>query len=433
MSTFYPSGRTAVEIAASLAAAVRSGRLAAGDPVPPVRALAARLAVNPNTVASAYGRLRDAGLLVTGGRRGTRVAAPPERTDWLPAPPAGLRDLASGNVDAALLPRLDPAWLAPFALTGYDAEHDDPDLLACAREWLATQGVPAEAMGVFSGTLDAIERALRARVPAGGLVWVEDPGWPPLFALLRSLRLRMEPLPALAPGVDAVRAAGTAAPAAIIVTPRAQNPTGACLDASRLKRLCALARRAEALLVLDDYWGPLGAPAAALPRELPPDWLFVASTSKFVGPDLRVAVAVGPAALIDDLKRQQAVGPRWVSLLLQRLAAALWRSSAASGVLRRARRAYAQRRAAVTKALRARGIDMPKDGEGLHVWVPVLDEAAVTQAMAARGWAVQAGAPFRLRSPPAIRISLGNLEAKDAQPLAGDLAAVLSAPRRVMI
>lgn len=48
-----------------------SGRLAPGEALPPVRKLAERLVVNPNTVARAYRELEAAGVLVT--RRGAGV------------------------------------------------------------------------------------------------------------------------------------------------------------------------------------------------------------------------------------------------------------------------------------------------------------------------------------------------------------------------
>jgi hypothetical protein len=48
----------------------------------------------------------------------------------------------------------------------------------------------------------------------------------------------------------------------------------------------------------------------------------------------------------------------------------------------------------------------------------VADEAAVAQHMAARGWAVQAGAPLRLGSGPAIRINLAALGLRDVWALA---------------
>jgi GntR family transcriptional regulator len=53
---------------------VASGRLAPGEELPPIRVLADRLTVNPNTVARAYRELEAAGLLATRRTAGTYVA-----------------------------------------------------------------------------------------------------------------------------------------------------------------------------------------------------------------------------------------------------------------------------------------------------------------------------------------------------------------------
>jgi GntR family transcriptional regulator len=56
---------------------VASGALSAGGPVPSVRELARELRVNPATVAKAYQRLTEAGLLTVKRGEGTFVAAAP--------------------------------------------------------------------------------------------------------------------------------------------------------------------------------------------------------------------------------------------------------------------------------------------------------------------------------------------------------------------
>jgi GntR family transcriptional regulator len=54
--------------------AVALGILAAGERMPTVREMAAELALNPNTVAKAYQRLEQEGIIVTMRSRGTFVA-----------------------------------------------------------------------------------------------------------------------------------------------------------------------------------------------------------------------------------------------------------------------------------------------------------------------------------------------------------------------
>jgi GntR family transcriptional regulator len=52
---------------------VAQGHLKPGDPLPTVRQLATDLELNRNTVARAYKRLEDQGVILTAGRKGTFV------------------------------------------------------------------------------------------------------------------------------------------------------------------------------------------------------------------------------------------------------------------------------------------------------------------------------------------------------------------------
>jgi GntR family transcriptional regulator len=56
---------------------ISSGRLGAGDELPPIRVLAEQLVVNPNTVARAYLELERAGIVTKRQGAGTYVAEKP--------------------------------------------------------------------------------------------------------------------------------------------------------------------------------------------------------------------------------------------------------------------------------------------------------------------------------------------------------------------
>lgn len=76
---------------------VASGRLAAGEEMPPIRVLAERLVVNPNTVARAYRELEAAGLVEKRRTAGTFVSdagSPLARRERL--------KIVAGRVDALL-------------------------------------------------------------------------------------------------------------------------------------------------------------------------------------------------------------------------------------------------------------------------------------------------------------------------------------------
>ena len=98
-------------------------------------------------------------------------------------------------------------------------------------------------------------------------------------------------------------------------------------------------------------------------------------------------------------------------------------------LVERAATAYTERREAMVAALRAVGIAATAPS-GLNVWVPVPDEDAAVRALLAAGASVAAGAPYRLDSGPAIRITTAALPPADAPALAAALAAAVNPPRR---
>src|SRR5256885_8244274 len=110
----YLSGDTAVKIARGVEEALADGRAAAGDPLPPVRTLAARLGVSPATAAAAYRLLRERGLAIADGRRGTRIRPGPPVAALTAAPlPARVPDRSEGNPRPNLLPHVERVVRTP--------------------------------------------------------------------------------------------------------------------------------------------------------------------------------------------------------------------------------------------------------------------------------------------------------------------------------
>lgn len=72
----FPPKPTAKQIAAKFRGDIERGRLTPGQRLPAARQLAAGLTVQLNTVQSAYGQLRDEGLVLTQQGRGTFVRDP---------------------------------------------------------------------------------------------------------------------------------------------------------------------------------------------------------------------------------------------------------------------------------------------------------------------------------------------------------------------
>ena len=65
-----------IQVTEQISKAIARGELSSGDKLPAVRKLALELVINPNTVARAYSRLEQAGLVTTKTGSGTFVADP---------------------------------------------------------------------------------------------------------------------------------------------------------------------------------------------------------------------------------------------------------------------------------------------------------------------------------------------------------------------
>lgn len=426
--------RRAADLVERIEIDVATGHLVGGDRLPPVRDLAASLGLAPNTVASAYRRLADRGVVAGHGRRGTFVLArPPLGVHESPPIPEGALDLASGNPDRALLPDLAP-HLAP---AGASTLYTDPvvlsELASAAATWLGGQGVPAERLTVTSGALDAIERVLRTGLRPGDAVAVERPGWVAVRDLVSAMGLRVIEIDVDEHGIRAeALEAVLPAVAAVIVTPRAQNPTGAAVDSTRRSQLLeVLDRRPEVLVVEDDHAGPV---AGAALRPLGPGrlrWAFVQSVAKVLGPDLRLALVTGDDLTVDRVAGRFALGPGWVSRLLQGAVASMLVDPEVSALLARAADEYRRRRDALLDALDDVGVTGAMGISGMNVWVPVAAEQPAIAASAAAGFLVREGAAFGGREP-AVRVTVSNLAPERAPALAMTLAAPLGASRRAV-
>ncbi|MEU1851116.1 aminotransferase class I/II-fold pyridoxal phosphate-dependent enzyme [Streptomyces sp. NPDC019990] len=430
----YPiSGRRAVDISESVERAVGSGELSPGQLLPPMRELAERLGVNPNTVAAAYRTLRERGVIETAGRRGSRVRPAPATTGRNRIRvdvPEGVRDVASGNPDPVLLPPLAAAFAAAAAEGDhapvlYGEDPVEPELARLARAGFDADGVPDGPLAVASGALDGVERVLVAHLRPGDTVAVEDPGWGRTLDLVPALGLRTVPVGVddEGPRADDVRRALQAGARALIVTSRAQNPTGAAVSATRAQALRSVVREhPETLLIEDDHGHgivdvPLH-PLAGATRH----WAFVRSAAKAYGPDLRLALLTGDDVTVDRVRGRQRLGPGWVSRLMQRALVRLWADAAVD--TRAVAAAYGRRRNALIGALGRRGV-AAHGRSGMNVWVPVPDETGAVARLLHAGWAVAPGARFRMGSPPGVRVTVSTLAGQEAEALADAIASAL--------
>jgi DNA-binding transcriptional MocR family regulator len=439
LEQYQIEGSTSREIAASAERAIRAGSLQAGDLLPTVRALADRLGTSPATVNSAYRTLAQRGLVVAEGRRGTRVARRPAvRTPRAARLPSHLRDLAVGLPDPELLPPIGEAVArVNFEdILSMSLEENDPELLELAASWFKSDGLPDGAVAVVNGAFDAIERTLTAHLRPGDHVVVEDPAYTSIRDLLLALGLTAVPVAVDEFGLrpDALAWALRKGVDAAVIVPRSQNPYGAALDEARAGELRALLRgRPEILIIEDDHAGLVsGVPCLSLIEPERERWAVIRSVSKFLHPDLRLALMAGDETTIARIEGRQALGPRWVSHVLQATVVEMMSDPEFDATVTRARDIYTERRTALVRALEA--LDVEAHGRsGLNVWVRVREEAPAARALLDAGWLVMSGERFRIATPPGLRITTTVLQPGEAADVARIIAEVEHSgrPRRL--
>ncbi|MFC9895655.1 PLP-dependent aminotransferase family protein [Nocardia sp. NPDC127579] len=438
--------RTPAGIAAAIAHRIRSGALAPGSRLPTVREVAKQLRVSPATVNQAWRALASTGAIIARGRAGTFVGEPAATLSGRSGgryqrlhPPSGSAfrvDLSRGTPDPALLPDLTAALREITAHDAGDLAADYlgeavlPELAARVR---ADWPFRAERLAVFDGALDAIDRLLSAYVRFGDAVAVEDPCFPPFLDLLarlgaRPVPVRLDPMGPV-PG-ELARAVADFGAGVVLLQPRAQNPTGASLTAARVRELAEILRAAGTLVLEDDHSAGIAtATLRSLGARLPRRTVHVRSYSKSHGADLRLAVAGGPADLLDPVIERRMLGAGWTSRLLQRVLLTMLDDPAAVAAVRAARAEYRRRATELRRALAGHGITLPR-GDGINLWLPVADENAAMISLAAAGIKVAPGGPFEVRDHPGadhVRLTVSPLSEIDSGWLATELAAASTA------
>ena len=401
------------QLVAEIEQQIRTGQLAPGDRLPPVREFAAARGLAPNTAAAVYRALSNRGLVQGEGRRGTFVAAKPAVRVHIDDPvPDDLRNVANGNPDPALLPDLAIALAAvPSEHLLYGREQIVPELAELFRLDFEGDGIDARELAVVAGALDGIERVLAAHLRPGDSVGIEDPGYSSVTELVTAMGFRSVPvrIDGSGPDPDALVDAIDRGVSAVIITPRAQNPIGAAIDADRAHRLQAVfADHPHVLVIEDDHAGPVsGAPHHSAIPQGSPTWAVVRSVAKSLGPDLRVSALVGDPTTVGRVRGRQAVGTGWVSHILQHAVVAMLTAPGHSALVERAAATYAERRSAFVHRLQLGGLSVEATS-GLNVWIPVADEAAVVAGMERRGFAIRSGVRYRLAAPPGVRVTIAS-------------------------
>jgi GntR family transcriptional regulator / MocR family aminotransferase len=426
--------RRAVEEA--LREAIRRGRLAPGTRLPSTRDLAAQLGLSRGTVTQAYEQLEAEGWLMGRSGSGTRVA------DGVPRPhgdrvvraravetsPAGDRapatlprleprhDLRPGHPDARAFPR--DAWGRAVRWAIREAPVDafgpgDPRGRAELRGTLAAylgrvRGVrvdPAHVI-VCSGYTQALALLTEAFAGLGiTAAGMENPGIGDHVAIVAA-RLRVADIGVDAAGMSATELAESGARVAVC-TPAHQFPLGMSMSPGRRSDMISWAQDRAGWIVEDDYDGEFRydrRPVGALQSRLPARTIYVGSTSKSLGPAVRLGWIACPPRLLEPLAEAKRLA-RPTSSLEQLAMARLIDSGDYDRHLRAVRRGYRQRRDLLTATVRARLPEARVLGieAGLHAILELPDgapdEAAAMGAVRAASVGVHPLSAY-MRLPP---------------------------------
>jgi DNA-binding transcriptional MocR family regulator len=322
------------QIVAAISTMVNRRELRVGAKMPSVRQFAKCNGVSTFTVVESYDRLLQLGLLSSRRGSGFFVArSTPHTPQPLALPPSPTAvdaltpDLYSGQSDA--LP-VGAGWLPPewygettildavrhamkipaSRLRGYGHPLGFPTLRQHLATTLSADLFPAAPDQVLltHGATHAFDLILRTLTRPGDTVFVEDPGYSNLLALVRHHGCVAVGIPRGDAGLDfdalAAQAAVTS-PKLMFVNTVLQNPLGTSLTQAQAHRLLALAEQFDFWLVEDDIYRELAARGEASLAAM--DGLRrvirVGSFSKTLSPVLRVGSICASNSLIPELLR----------------------------------------------------------------------------------------------------------------------------------
>lgn len=432
------------QLAASIAALIDSGALAAGARVPSVRAASTQYGVSPATVFQAYYLLEDRGLIEARSRSGYYVRPQPEAP--LAEPAASKPGKRSTAVDVSELvfsivramkdPDVVPlgsAFPSPLLFpwqrltrslgaanrrqSAWGSVLDLPPGNETLRRQIAlrhlTNGVPTAVDDVIvtNGALEGLNLCLQAVTRPGDVVAVESPGFYAALQALERLSLRAVEIPVhprdgldLGALADALRRHPIRA---CWFMTNFQNPVGAQMPDERKRELVQLLARHEVPLIEDDVYSELyfgGAyprPAKAWDEH---GWvMYCSSFSKTLAPGYRIGWVL-PGRFGERIERMKWMTTLTASVPAQAAIADFLTHGNFDRHLRKLRHTLATQQAQMLQAI---GQHFPRDtrvtrpGGGYFLWAELpknIDALKLHQIALEHGISIAPGPLFSAQS-----------------------------------
>jgi len=422
------SGQPAyLALADAIADDMRSGRLAAGARLPPLRSLAQQLDLNFTTVARGYAEAQRRGLIDSKAGHGTfiRAVLPPksgrtrgfsdllDMTMNLPPEPrdtALLQKMRQGL--ARMQEQADLRSLLRYQDFGGSAE--DRLAGACWLDRILPDLGPDRVL-VCPGAQGALLGVMSMLARPGDVICTEAVTYPGIKALAAQLGVRLHGLPADDEGIDPqafAAACGAHAPKALYCNPTLLNPTTAIYSQARRVAIADIARRYGVPIIEDDAYGLL-VPNAPVPlaRLVPELTFYISGLAKCVGAGLRIAYLVAPDArqtlrLMPPLRATTIMASPFNCAL-----STLWiNDGTADAALAAIRKASHVRQDDAAQLLpRAQYVSKP---DAFHLWLsvpPPWNRLAFAEHLRSNGVGVVASDAFTVSGTPpeAVRVCMG--------------------------
>ena len=386
--------------AGDLLSQIQSGALAPGARLPSVRQLAREREVSAFSAAEIYNALVAAGAVEAQAglgyfvtrRRSARPAEPrckefptdsvwerrretlgkPIKVDagcgWLPADWLHCEGVRAALRSAARRPDLH--------LEGYGNPFGLPELRAHLSTLLDARRITAreEQIVLTQGGSQALDLVVRECLKPGDTAIVEDPGYPPLFEMLKNRGVQMLSIARTegGPDVEALASVLKRRTARCLFTnTTCHNPTGTTTILSVAHHLLELANRYDLTIVEDDISGDLAPVAATTLASL--DELkrvvYISSFSKTISPSLRAGFLAARPALAARLARAKVTASLGTSELLEQLTLQILTQGHYRRHLKRLRERLAAAHTSAAREFAARGVELAfRPQAGFFLW-----------------------------------------------------------------
>ena len=387
------------QIVDAVAGWIRREEVSPGTRLPSTRALARDNLVSQSSVIEAYERLITQGVLASRHGSGFVVAAPlpvstcacdaawfegsePQRIDRVDAGPAALK-LCCGSLPESWRETDDLSYAIRqvtrtdmAGLFSYSTPLGLPALRQQILKRLKLLDIPASEDSLLStaGASQALDLVVRTLLKPGDCVVVENPGYAPLFDLLRLHGVRMVEVPRTprGPDIDILEAVlASNRPQALFINSFFHNPTGSNLAPAVANRVLALAKHYGVLVIEDDVYADLNSPCGARLASRAGDTsvIYVGSFSKTLSSSLRVGFVVAPSEMVARLAEVKMVSSMGASRFCEAVLANLLANGAYRKLVQRQRQRLSCHRAQVLQALDdAEWEVFGKPSGGLFVW-----------------------------------------------------------------